>query len=173
MDVEGEADTDSMGDGSAHGGSGAREEVVLESRGIRLTDLLEAGLTSSGDALVWARPKTGEIYYASVTDNGCVRLEDGRVYSGPSRAAAEVAGIPAYDGWRAWRVGGSDGELLDELRARLLRRWAELEDEPTDEVDEKLPSEPTTEVAEGAAGRESEESAGDPVGDSAGVRSGP
>ena len=66
-----------------------------------------------------------------------------------------------------------NGELLDELRARLLRRWAELEDEPTDEVDEKLPSEPTTEVAEGAAGQESEESAGDPVGDSVGVRSGP
>ena len=148
VDVEADADAESGRDGAAHGGTAAREKAVLEERNIRLTDLLEAGYISSGDRLIWARPGAGEVYYATVTDNGCVRLEDGRVFSGPSRAATEAAGLPAYDGWQAWRVGGSDGELLDHLRARLIRRWAEVEDEPTSEVEDSTESEPTTEVEE-------------------------
>jgi Restriction Enzyme Adenine Methylase Associated len=126
---------------------------VLEGRGVRLSDLLDADFISPGDKLIWARPGTGEIYYASLTDNGCIDLEDGRVFSGPSRAAVEVAGIPAYDGWQAWRVGGADGELLDQLRARLIRRWAEIEDEPTDEVEDSAQREPTRELEERAEGR--------------------
>ena len=90
------------------------------------------------------------------------------MYSGPSRAAADVAGIPAYDGWRAWRVGGSDGELLDELRARLLRRWAELEDEPTYEIEDEAPREPTIELAEDSEGRDGEDSASDALGGATG-----
>jgi len=158
VDVEGEQEPESIGDGAAHGGTGAREERVLEGRGIRLTDLLEAGLIASGDQLVWARPKAGEIYHASVTDNGCIRLEDGRTFSAPSRAAVEAAGIPAYDGWQAWRVGGSDGELLDELRARLIRKYAEAENEPTDELDDVVHSEPTIELDEGSHGQGAEDS---------------
>ena len=154
VDVEHAAEGESGGDGSAHGGTATREEAVLEERGIRLTDLLEEGLVSPGDRLIWARPGTGDVYYASFTENGCIRLEDGRVFSGPSRAATEAAGIAAYDGWQAWRVGGSDGELLDELRVRLLRKWAEIEGEPTDEVEEKGQREPTIELEDASDGRD-------------------
>ena len=153
VDVGGD-EKESGGEGAAHGGTAAREEAMLEARGIRLTDLLEGGYVSSGDRLVWARPGTGEVYDATLTDNGCIKVEDGRVFSGPSRAATEVAGIPAYDGWQAWRVGGADGELLDHLRARLIRRWAEIEGEPTDEVEDSAQREPTTELEERADGRE-------------------
>jgi hypothetical protein len=153
VEVDGDSEPDPGGDGAAHGGTGAREEIVLEGRGVRLSDLLDGGFISPGDKLIWARPGTGEIYYASLTDNGCIELEDGRVFSGPSRAAVEVAGIPAYDGWQAWRVGGADGELLDQLRARLIRRWAEIEDEPTDEVEDSAQREPTRELEDRAEGR--------------------
>ena len=152
VEVEGDQEPESIGDGAAHGGTGAREEFVLEGRGIRLSDLLEAGFIAPGDELVWALPKTGEIYYASLTDNGCIQLEDGRTFSAPSRAAVEAAGIPAYDGWQAWRVGGADGELLDELRARLIRKYLEAENEPTDELDDMVHREPTIELDESSHG---------------------
>jgi Restriction Enzyme Adenine Methylase Associated len=156
VEIEGDVEAESGGDSAAHGGTATREEAALEGRGVRLTDLLEAGYVSPGDKLIWARPGTGEVYYASVTENGCVKLEDGRTFSGPSRAATEAAGIPAYDGWQAWRVGGSDGELLDQLRARLIRRWAEIEDERTDQMEDDSRREPTSELEEPPNGRADE-----------------
>ena len=57
-----------------------------------------------------------------------------------------------YDGWQAWRVGGSDGDLLDQLRARLIRRWTEIEGEPIDEVEDRARREPTTEIEESPDG---------------------
>ena len=159
VDVEG--DEAQPGGEAGHGGTAAPEEAILEARGIRLTDLLEGGYVSSRDRLVWARPGTGEVYEATLTDNGCIKLEDGRVFSGPSRAATEVAGISAYDGWQAWRVGGADGELLDHLRARLLRRRAEIEGEPTDEVEDSAQREPTTELEERDGGSHRDALAGD------------
>ena len=167
VDVEGD-EAESGGEGAVHGGTAAREEAMLEARGIRLTDLLEGGYVSSGDRLVWARPGTGEIYNATLTDNGCIKLEDGRVFSGPSRAATEVAGIAAYDGWQAWRVGGADGELLDHLRARLIRRWAEIEGEPTNEVEDNAQRETTTELEGRADGRADGDSSRDALSDGAG-----
>jgi Restriction Enzyme Adenine Methylase Associated len=167
VDVEGD-EAESGGEGAVHGGTAAREEAMLEARGIRLTDLLEGGYVSSGDRLVWARPGTGEIYNATLTDNGCIKLEDGRVFSGPSRAATEVAGIAAYDGWQAWRVGGADGELLDHLRVRLIRRWAEIEGEPTNEVEDNAQRETTTELEERADGRADGDSSRDAPADGAG-----
>lgn len=92
------------------------EVTGAEGRRVQVTDLLEAGLLHQGDELLWRRPRVGEQYRAAVTAEGSIRLEDGRVFASPSRAAKEAAGIPAYDGWYAWRLGD---KTLHDLREEL------------------------------------------------------
>jgi hypothetical protein len=41
------------------------------------------------------------------------------MFSSPSRAAMELADVPAYDGWHAWRVERLGGKTLDDLRREL------------------------------------------------------
>jgi Restriction Enzyme Adenine Methylase Associated len=62
-----------------------------------------------------------------VRDVGAIRLEDDREFPSPSRAAVEAAGIPAYDGWYAWRLDGGGGESLHELRLRVVNENREEE----------------------------------------------
>ncbi|MFQ5523352.1 MAG: hypothetical protein ACE5F5_07205 [Acidimicrobiia bacterium] len=88
---------------------------------IKIPDLIEGGLLRVGDNLVWERPRKGESYRAEITANGSIRLESGESFTSPSRAATEAAGIPAYDGWYAWKVERS-GKTLDELRHDLHNR---------------------------------------------------
>jgi hypothetical protein len=45
------------------------------------------------------------------------RHEDGRTFSSLSTAATEAAGIPAYDGWYAWKA---NGVLMKDLRHKLI-----------------------------------------------------
>jgi hypothetical protein len=98
------------------------DHALIEGRRIQLADLLEANLIHVGDKLVWRRPRSGQELKATLTANGAIELEDGRgPFSSPSRAAVEAAGVPACDGWIAWRVG-SGGPLLHELRVRLVER---------------------------------------------------
>jgi hypothetical protein len=94
------------------------EMALIEGRRVQISDLLDAGLLTEGDLLVWLRPRLGEEYRATVTTDGALRLDDGRICSTPSRAAKEAANIPAYDGWYAWRLANG-GETLHELRNRL------------------------------------------------------
>ncbi|HEX2072044.1 MAG TPA: hypothetical protein VHF90_10405 [Thermoleophilaceae bacterium] len=95
-----------------------RVHTLLGGRRVRMVDLLDAGLLSPGQELIWERPRLGEIYRAHVTDNGSIRLEDGRTFSSPSTAATKAADIPAYDGWLAWKA---DGVLLKDLRNQLVQ----------------------------------------------------
>jgi hypothetical protein len=94
----------------------ARFEV--NGRRIELSDLIDAGLLSVGEVLRWHRPRLNHTYEAHVTENGSVRLPDGRTFSSPSRAAQEAAEVPACDGWVAWRV--ASGQRLADLRASLI-----------------------------------------------------
>jgi Restriction Enzyme Adenine Methylase Associated len=94
-----------------------RVHRLIGGRRIRLVDLLDAGLLDPGQQLVWERPRLGQTYEASITENGSIRLPNGHVFSSPSAAATEAAGIPAYDGWYAWKA---DGALLNDLRDRLV-----------------------------------------------------
>jgi hypothetical protein len=86
---------------------------------VRLSDLIEAQLVQPGQEVVWDRPRLEATYRAVITESGGLRLEDGRLFSSPSRAAMEAANIPACDGWWAWRVQGSTGDYLHKLRVRL------------------------------------------------------
>lgn len=90
----------------------------IEGRRIALSDLIEAGLLAVREVLVWERPRLGVTYRATVGEKGTLRLEDGREFSSPSRAAIEVAEIPAMDGWLVWRNG--EGERLRDLRSKLI-----------------------------------------------------
>jgi len=90
-----------------------------------MAELLEAGLLKPGDRLTWVRRKLGQTHEATILENGSIRLSDGRVFSTPSRAAGEVGGPGAFDGWKMWRAGGPDGPLLHELRVRYLESTQE------------------------------------------------
>ena len=97
---------------------------------MKLPDLLEYGLLVSGDELVRDRPKKGNSYRAWITENGAVKIEDGRAFSSPSRAAMEAADVGSYDGWYAWTVTRLDKTLNDlrhDLR-KLIDQQAESSD---------------------------------------------
>jgi hypothetical protein len=121
VDVEGEHEPEFPTEGPEEGGTEALDPTKINGRRVRLSDLLEAGLVQPEQRLVWERPRLDQSYRATVTDAGTIRLEDGREFPSPSRAAMEAAQIPAYDGWYAWRLG-EGGESLHELRVRMVSR---------------------------------------------------
>jgi Restriction Enzyme Adenine Methylase Associated len=113
LDVEGSHEPDLV----RPGGDSVDDVTRTGGRRLRVSDLLDEGILSAGDRLIWRRPRVGEEYGATITDVGHIRLDDGRTFSSPSRAATEAARIPSYDGWYAWRT--ADGETLHALRERL------------------------------------------------------
>jgi hypothetical protein len=107
----------------------ALDHTKIHGRRVRLGDLVEYGILEPGASLTWDRPQLGTHYEASVTDVGAIELEDGRVFSSPSRAGMEAAGIPSLDGWYAWRVPAREGILLNDLRRQLAAAVHEQESE--------------------------------------------
>jgi hypothetical protein len=135
VDVEGEHEPEFPPDGPEEGGTQTVDPTKIDGRRVRLTDLIDAGLLSPGEPLVWTRPRLGATYRATVTDGGALQLDDGRQFSSPSRAAMEAAEVPAYDGWFAWRRDDESGASLHDLRLRLVRALADeppVEAEPAD-----------------------------------------
>jgi CBS domain-containing protein len=102
--------------------TGRRDAYLLRGRRVLILDLMKASLISAGTDLVFYRPRLGATYTATVTDDGKLRLPDGRAFASPSRAASAAAG-GSLDGWHAWQVA-PDGEFLDVLRQRLLDQVA-------------------------------------------------
>lgn len=92
----------------------------IDGRRVVVSDLLDAGLIEPDTPLTWTRPRIDKTHKARVLGTGEIRLEDGRTYSSPSRAAKEAAGIVAYHGWVAWTV--PDGRTLLDLRSELLEQ---------------------------------------------------
>ena len=96
-----------------------RNMRLLDGRRVQLNDLMDAGLLVAGATLVFDRPRLDRSYTGEVTTEGRIRLEDGREFAAPSRAAMEAADLPSIDGWFAWTVS-PDGARLADLRRRLL-----------------------------------------------------
>lgn len=90
----------------------------IDGRRIAVSDLLDAGLLDADSPVTWTRPRIGALYSARVLPTGQIRLEDGRTFASPSRAAMEAADVPAYDGWHAWTI--PDGRTLSDLRSELI-----------------------------------------------------
>lgn len=101
-----------------------RDMRLLDGRRVQVKDLLDRGLLKVDAVLEFRRPRSGERYLAEVTPAGRLRLEDGREFAAPSRAAMEAAEIGAIDGWSAWAVSGSDRTLFS-LRKALLDEAAQ------------------------------------------------
>ena len=100
-------------------GESRRDMSLLDGRRVQLKDLIDAGLLAAGAALVFDRPRLDTSYKGEVTTEGRIRLEDGREFAAPSRAAMEAADLPSIDGWFAWTLS-QDGTRLADLRRQLL-----------------------------------------------------
>ena len=79
---------------------------------VTIAQVLASGLLIAGETLVWERPRKGERWVATVTDDGRLRLEDGNEYSSPTAAARAVGGTSA--GLSVWKRT-SDGRKLSEI----------------------------------------------------------
>ena len=94
------------------GGSGHHRHDDRGRRRNRLAGLVEAGIISPGDTLVWRRPRSGEEFTATITDDAQIKLDDGSVHDSPSGAGKSLNGYDA-NGWVNWRIERT-GESLRE-----------------------------------------------------------
>ena len=122
IDIEGEHEPEWPNEGPEEGGTRVPEPTRLDGRRVEIADLVDAGLLTPGQGLVWERPRLGETYRATLTDAAMIRLDDGREYATPSGAAMHAAGLQAYDGWYAWRLDADARPRLHDLRAELIRQ---------------------------------------------------
>lgn len=84
--------------------------------GIRVADLVMAGLVEAGDRLVGHRK--GKPYFARVLADGRLQTASGSASVAPTRAMMDAVGV-ASNGWAFWRVERT-GELLSAVRERYL-----------------------------------------------------
>ena len=96
-----------------------RSAYLLDGRRVTIADLIEGGLLRPGSDLRFDRVRLGESYHAVISPNGHIVLDDGQIFSSPSRAAIVAARVRSLDGWRAW-VDETSGRTLDSLREELL-----------------------------------------------------
>ena len=90
--------------------------------GIRVSELLDAGLLAANEQLTWMQRKFGPTHRAQVLRTGQIQLEDGsgRTFDHPSPAARTASGNKASPGWDVWRV--EDGRTLADLRNELIEQ---------------------------------------------------
>ena len=95
--------------------------LIKRARG-GVAELLDAGLVTAGEELVWNRPRLGARHTASIRGDGTLILADGRVYANPTGATTALGGNH-QNGWSTFRRV-SDGRTLGELRTELCARRA-------------------------------------------------
>jgi hypothetical protein len=81
-----------------------------------LMPLIKAGLLAPNDVLRHEQPRRRMVHEATVTARGWLRLEDGSMFSTPSRALAEQTGT-TINGWAYVHV--PSGKPLHELRDQV------------------------------------------------------
>ncbi|GAB2961043.1 hypothetical protein [Streptomyces heilongjiangensis] len=89
-------------------------EVGNRRRRSSLAPLVKAGRLAPEQRLTWRRRNLGETHVAYVTEDGYLRLPDGRICDSPSGACETVASCK-INGWTAWHT--EDGVPLADLRA--------------------------------------------------------
>ena len=79
-----------------------------------LADLIRRGVVKSGETLVIRRRSAPPIE-ATLEADGAIKVR-GVSYTTPSRAAKQVLGVGAVDGWLRWRVPRLRDRSLADLR---------------------------------------------------------
>jgi hypothetical protein len=87
-----------------------------------VAELLDAGLVTAGEELVWNRPSLGVRHTVRIRGDGVLVLADGRVYASPCGAITALGGHH-QNGWSTFRRV-SDGRTLGDLRTELRARRA-------------------------------------------------
>lgn len=85
-----------------------------------IAELLDAGLVTAGEELVWNRRNLGVRHTARIRVDGTLILADGRVFANPCGATTALGGNH-QNGWNAFRRV-SDGRTLGDLRTELRAR---------------------------------------------------
>lgn len=86
-------------------------------------ELLDAGLVTAGDELIWHCRHHGIRHTATILSDGALVLADGRVYANLTGATNALGGIQ-QNGWDAFRCT-SDGRTLADLRTERRARRAQ------------------------------------------------
>ena len=89
--------------------------------GVRLKDLLDAGLLQPGQAIVGMR--NAVTCTATITSDGHVLMADGRQFESPSMAGAAALGTQSCNGWHFWQTETPRGlARLTRVRDEYLER---------------------------------------------------
>jgi hypothetical protein len=83
----------------------------------KVIDLLQKGLLTAGQEIIWNRRVAKQIHIATVNQDGSITTADGVKHKTPSGAAKHLNGNKPVDGWLAWKVKSSLVSLA-ELRAK-------------------------------------------------------
>ena len=85
----------------------------------KVIDLLQKGLLTSGQEIIWNRRVAKQVHIATVNQDGSITTADGIKHRTPSGAAKHLNGNKPVDGWLAWKVSSSSVSLAA-LRAKLI-----------------------------------------------------
>lgn len=94
------------------------------SKRITIAQVVEAGFLLPDERLVWKRPRLGEEWYATVTGNGTLRLDNGQEYASPSAAVKGVTGKNGSNGLAVWRRVSDGSKLADIWKAFRMSHHA-------------------------------------------------
>lgn len=89
---------------------------------LNLRNLLEAGLISAGDDLIWKKRNSRLTFTAKIMPNGVIKTSDGAYHDSPSAAARHVNNGISTNGWRVWQLDTSKQSLF-ELRRILNAKF--------------------------------------------------
>ena len=87
---------------------------------LSLKDLLEAGLLSEGESLIWNKLSSPTPFEATLLADGRIETKDGKIHTSPSTAAKHVNSGISTNGWRVWKVS-SKKKSLSEIREFLTK----------------------------------------------------
>ena len=99
------------------GDAGSRQ--TRGSQRVTIKQVVAAGLLIPGETLVWERPRKGERWLVTVTQEGRFRLEDGSEYASPTAAARAAGGRSA--GLDVWKRTSNGEKLSNIWKAYRLR----------------------------------------------------
>ncbi|MBB2912140.1 hypothetical protein FHS43_003420 [Streptosporangium becharense] len=89
--------------------------------GVEVTDLIAAGLIPPNAKIF--RTVKGEVHFATVEEDGTIRLDTGQPFPSLSAAGAAVAGTRACAGWDVWRIERDGVAIpLKRLREEAINR---------------------------------------------------